>query len=94
VEQLLPSHDDYEKVRQNPDNNLLIYSDHGEYTLPIFDDEPKTLRDVVFKNYNKHSKSTPYSKLNKNEHPNETFAYHITDSILNGNVDAKIQLLL
>jgi hypothetical protein len=55
AKQLLRTHKDFQKVRQNPDNNLLIYSDHGQYTLPIFKDNPFSIKDVEFIDYNKHT---------------------------------------
>lgn len=94
VVQLLDTHDDFEKIRQNPDNNQLIYSDQGQYTLPLFREDPSSISDVVFIDYNVHNKSTKYSKLKKNEHPNETFAYNLTDNILNHNVPKIIQDLI
>nr|QOI90408.1 hypothetical protein HWQ62_00271 [Pyramimonas orientalis virus] len=86
VQALVSSHADFNNIRQNPDNNLLIYSDNGQYTLPIFKKKPLSIKDVVFVDYNEHNTQTVYSKLSKNEHPNETFAYHITKSILDGTI--------
>lgn len=94
VKQLLKTHEDYQMVRQNPDNNLLIYTDNGQYTLPIFKDNPYTIRDVKFIDYDTHDTITEYSKLNKNEHPNETFAYFITNAIIQGNTISSIQPFL
>lgn len=94
VEQLLKTHKDYQNIRQNPDNNTLIYSDHGQYTLPLFKKNAKTIADVQFKDFNTHNKQTKYSKLNKNEHPNETFAYYLTDSILDKSVPKFIQTFI
>jgi hypothetical protein len=81
-------------MRQNPDNNQLLYSDHGQYTLPLFRKNPKTIADVEFVDFHTHNKETKYSKLNKNEHPNETFAYYLTDSILEKNVPTFIQTFI
>lgn len=86
VKQLLFTHEDFENVRQNPDNNLLIYTDDNEYTLPVFMDNPSSIADVKHKVYNEHNNVTSYSELNKNEHPNETFAYYLTDAILKNEI--------
>lgn len=94
VEQLLDTHTNYPNMRQNPDNNQLLYSDHGQYTLPLFRKNPKTIADVEFVDFHTHNKETKYSKLNKNEHPNETFAYYLTDSILEKNVPTFIQTFI
>jgi hypothetical protein len=94
VVQLLNEHDNFENVRQNPDNNRLIYSDHGQYTLPLFREYPQSIADVELKDFDKHHKSTKYSKLKKNEHPNETFAHYLTDAILNDKVPTIIKTLI
>lgn len=86
VKQLLFTHEDFENVRQNPDNNLLIYTDDNEYILPVFMDNPSSIADVKHKVYNKHNNNTSYSELNKNEHPNETFAYYLTNAILKNEI--------
>ncbi len=86
VKQLVFTHQDFENVRQNPDNNLLIYTDNNEYILPVFIDNPSSIADVKHKVYNKHNNNTSYSKLNKNEHPNETFAYYLTNAILKNEI--------
>lgn len=88
--QLISTHPDFEKYRQNPDNNNILYTDNNQYTLPIFKDSPKSIQDVEFKKYNKHNKDTNYSKIDTNEHPNESFAYFLTSSILNKNVDTQL----
>jgi hypothetical protein len=91
VEQLVQSHKDFENIRQNPDNNDLIYSDHGQYTLPLFSTYATSIADVQFQDFNTHDKLTTYSKLNKNEHPNETFAHFLTNAIFQNNVPKIIQ---
>lgn len=79
----LPYHKDYENVRRNPDNNLLIYADHGEYILPLFKKNPTQLNDVINKVYESHNLPSKYKEFPTNEHPNETFAYAVTDMIIN-----------
>lgn len=86
VKQLVFTHEEFANVRQNPDNNQLIYTDDNEYILPVFIDNPSSIADVKHKNFNKHNKNTAYSKLNKNEHPNETFAYYLTNVILKNKI--------
>ena len=92
--QLISTHEDYNRVRMNPDNNNILYGDEGEYTLPILDDNAKTIRDVKFKKYNVHNKNTIYANISSNEHPNETTAYYLTECIMNYNVPVKIVNLL
>lgn len=87
VDRLLSTHPSFEKVRQNPDNNQLIYTDQGEYTLPLFTNHPTSIADVTFKTFNKHNKNTIYTALtSKNEHPNETFAYFLTNAVMKNNL--------
>ena len=88
--QLISTHKDYHKVRKNPDNNDILYGDNGQYTLAIFNENAKTIADVEFMDYNTHSKDTVYSKMNRNEHPNETFAYYIAKQIMDNNVPHNI----
>jgi len=94
VSQLVFTHPDFENVRQNPDNNLLIYNDDNEYRLPLFIDNPKSIANVKDKVYNKHNKVTPYSKLNPNDHPNETFAYYLTSAISKNQIPNYIKKLI
>ena len=94
VKQLVFTHPDFKNVRKNPDNNLLIYTDNNEYILPVFIDNPSSISDVKHKVYNKQNKNTTFSKLNKNEHPNETFAYYLTTAILNNEIPNYIKSLI
>lgn len=82
IKSLLRSHSDFDHVRINPDNNLLIYDDQGHYTLQLFRKNPKSLSDVYKKQYGTIPKSK-YSNLPNDEHPNETTAYYFTDMIMN-----------
>lgn len=82
INSLLHTHPDFDNVRMNPDNNLLIYDDQGHYTLQLFRKNPKSLSDVYKKQYGTIPKSK-YSNLPNDEHPNETTAYYFTDMIMN-----------
>jgi hypothetical protein len=90
----LPTHEKFFMVRQNPDNNLLIYKDGNEYTLPILAQQPKSLHDVSFIPFNSNDKTTKYSKLPTNEHPNETLAYYLTSVIQDSSVPQNIKMFL
>ena len=91
VETLISEHEDYEKVRLNPDLNNLIYSDHGEYYLQHFLENAYSLGDSSKKVYNETTKNTKYKHLPVNEHPHETFAYYFADLIVNKNkIDKKL----
>tara|TARA_Y100000389_G_C17246248_1_gene405721 strand:+ start:533 stop:709 length:177 start_codon:yes stop_codon:yes gene_type:complete len=49
-------------------------------------ENPSSIADVKHKVYNKHNRNTAYSELKKNEHPNETFAYYLTNAILKNEI--------
>lgn len=83
VETLLKEHKDFENIRMNPDLNNLIYSDQGEYYLQNFRENAYSLADSTKKVYNETTKNTKYKQLYPNEHPYETFAYYISDLIVN-----------
>lgn len=82
VNSLLYTHPDFDKVRMNPDNNLLIYDDQGTYVLPLLQNNPKSLHDVVNTQYGRNVTNSPYAQLSANEHPNETLAYFLTNKIV------------
>lgn len=94
VDSYLPKHPKYENIRQNPDNNLLIYKDKQEYILPILYDDAVSIADVSFKKFNENKHDTVYSKLPINEHPNETLAYYLTNTIIGNRVPENIKIFL
>ena len=94
IHSYLPNHEKFSMVRQNPDNNLLIYKDCNEYTLPILSQQPTSLNYVSFTRFNSNEKTTKFSKLPFNEHPNETLAYYLTSLIQENLVSQNIKMFL
>jgi hypothetical protein len=94
VHSYLPKHPKYENIRQNPDNNLLLYKDKQEYILPILHDDAVSIADVSFEKFNENKHDTVYSKLPINEHPNETLAYFLTKNIIDKSVPKNIKIFL
>lgn len=94
VKQLVFTHDEFANVRQNPDNNQLIYTDDNEYILPVFIDNPTSIADVKHKIHDENNESTSYSKLHKNEHPNETFAYYLTNAVIKNKIPNYIKTFI
>lgn len=95
IHSLLYKHPDFDKVRINPDLNLLVYDDNGHYSLSLINKNATSLYDTSFKYYGQKTHNTIYSKLPENEHPNETLAYYFSDIIANKNLlPYEITLLL
>ena len=90
IENTVSNHPDKDNIRVNPDVNKLIYSDKGEYRLPILNKNAQDISEVSYQVYNPHDSITKYSKMPVNEHPNETIAYYLTENIIKNNVDDDI----
>lgn len=85
VDSFVHNHPDFERVRKNPDTNMLIYKDSdNSYSLPIYNNNVYRLSDVTNKKYNAdNSRITKYSEIgNGQEHPNEAIAYVISESLV------------
>ena len=62
---------------------LLEQQLRDEYYLQNFRENAYSLADSSKKVYNETNKNTKYKQLYPNEHPYETFAYYISDFIVN-----------
>lgn len=86
VDSFVHKHPDFERVRKNPDTNMLIYKDSdNSYSLPLYENKDASrLSDVTNKKYNTdNSRITKYSNIgNGHEHPNEAIAYFISESLV------------
>lgn len=94
IHSYLPTHPKIDQIRKNPDNNWLVYKDGNEIILPLIKENATTLSDVVYTKLNNNKVESKYASLPLNEHPNETFAYFITEMILTKNVPYDIKIFL
>ena len=89
---LTSAHPDFPSVRRNPDVNDVTYSvEDGKFTLPLLQEEARSLVDVRTGHYGSDgvlarvSPATPSA-----EHPFETVAYNLTEALLSENLDPKM----
>jgi hypothetical protein len=78
----ISDHPDFQNIRQNPDlNNIIYQTKNKRYNIQIFDKYAKKLSSSGIKRFFE-SPEDPDHPMMKHEHPNESFAYLITDKIL------------